>query len=55
MLQHIYLAPGVEIVLLMTSLDVVMSDVGVLKYPAQTIKSPPTVSIVLCGSSFCGL
>ena len=34
MLQHMYLAPGIEIVLLTMSFDVVMSAVGVLKSPA---------------------
>ena len=36
-----YLAPGVEMVMFMMSLDVVMSYFGVLTSPAKTIKLPP--------------
>ena len=39
MSQHMYLSPGVEMVLLMMSLAMVMSAVGVLKSPAFKKKS----------------
>ena len=39
--QHMYLAPGVEMVLLIIILAVVISSVGVMKYPEKTIKLPP--------------
>ena len=55
MSQHMYLNPGIEMVLLTMSFAVVMSAVGVLISPVKTIKILPIVNLVICGSYLCGL
>ena len=46
---------GVEMVLLMRVLAVVVSSVVVLNSPGESIRLPPTVSLVQWVSYLCGL
>ena len=48
-------APFVEMMLLSRSLTVSMPAVGVPQSPVKLILLPPTVSLILLGSSFSGL
>ena len=49
-----YLAPRVEITELMCILKVMRSAVFVITFPGYSIRFPPTVSLTLIGSYFCG-
>ncbi len=49
-----YLAPGVLMVELMSSLAMVRSAAGVLLLPGYSMQLLPTVSLTQCFSSFCG-
>ena len=54
MSPHMYLAWGVDRVLLMTSLAVVVSAVGVLTLPGKLMRLPSTVNHVRCFSVLWG-
>ena len=55
MAMHANHASSVDITLLNNSLDVVISDVRLLKSPGTLRRLPPTVTRTLYGSAFCGL
>ena len=49
-----HLAPGFDTILLKTNFSVVMDAVGGVIFPLKSNKSPPTVNLVRCLSSFSG-
>ena len=53
--MRIYLAFGTETTLFHTSLDMVVSEVGLLTSPGYSMIFLPTVNLVRLGFSFCGV